>query len=76
MSEWTVDFVMGSVKRRGERERKMKMREKDNVYSGIAYGYDGVKMFGKWGIIISGSFSLDLNNEKIKFFNKPRLTIN
>ena len=47
-----------------------------NVYSGIAYGYDGVKMFGKWGIIISGSFSLDLNNEKIKFFNKPRLTIN
>ena len=29
MSEWTVDFVMGSVKRRGERERKMKMREKE-----------------------------------------------
>ena len=42
MSEWTVDFVMGSVKRRGERERKMKMREKDNVYSGIeSCGLDG-----------------------------------
>jgi hypothetical protein len=42
VSEWTVDFVMGSVKRRGERERKMKMREKDNVYSGIeSCGLDG-----------------------------------
>ena len=47
-----------------------------NFANGIGFGKSGVKMFGKWGIIISGSFSLDLNNEKIKFFNKPRLTIN
>tara|TARA_Y100001970_G_C14032066_1_gene749171 strand:- start:319 stop:930 length:612 start_codon:yes stop_codon:yes gene_type:complete len=47
-----------------------------NISSGIAYGHKGVKMFGQWGIINSGSFSLNTNTKKIKFFNNPKLTIN
>ena len=47
-----------------------------NISSGVAEGHDGVKMFGDWGIINSGSFSLDAGGKKIKFFNNPKLIIN
>ena len=46
-----------------------------NIDTGIAKGFSGVKMYGNWGNIISGSFSLDLNNNTVRFLEKPRLII-
>ena len=47
-----------------------------NVASGIGFSNGGVKMFGKWGMIESTSFSFDTSNHMIKFFNKPKLILN
>ena len=47
-----------------------------NISSGIVKGSDGIIMFGGWGVIESGSFSFDINSQKLKFFNKPTLQIN
>jgi len=47
-----------------------------NISDGTGTGKNGVKMFGEWGTIESESFSFDSNNEKIKFFNKPKLVLN
>ena len=47
-----------------------------DVSNGIGFGNNGVKMFGKWGIIEAGSFSFDTNNHMIKFYKKPKLILN
>ncbi|MAI02654.1 MAG: hypothetical protein CMP40_02350 [Rickettsiales bacterium] len=47
-----------------------------NVISGIGNGDNGVKMYGSWGMIESGSFSFDTINHKFLFNNKPTLLIN
>ncbi len=47
-----------------------------NVANGIGFGHSGVKMFGNWGIIEANSFSFDTSSHMIKFFNKPKLTLN
>lgn len=47
-----------------------------NVVNGIGFGNSGVKMFGKWGIIESKSFSFDTSKHIIKFYNKPKLILN
>lgn len=47
-----------------------------NVAEGTGYGKDGVKMFGEWGKIEANSFSFDANNQRVKFFNKPKLILN
>ena len=49
---------------------------KYNVANGIGFSNSGVKMFGKWGIIESNSFSFDTNDHTIKFYNKPKLVLN
>ena len=56
---------------------KLESTELDyNVSKGVGYGDDGVKMFGKWGVIEANSFFFDTNNQMIKFYNKPKLTLN
>ncbi len=47
-----------------------------NVSEGIGLGEEGVKMFGEWGRIEANAFSFDTKNQKIKFFNKPKLVLN
>ena len=47
-----------------------------NVSDGTGIGNDGVKMFGEWGSIEANSFSFNTNNQKIQFFNKPKLVLN
>ena len=47
-----------------------------NVANGIGFSNSGVKMFGEWGIIEASSFSFDTSDHMIKFYNKPRLTLN
>ena len=47
-----------------------------NVSNGIGFGNNGVKMFGKWGIIEADSFSFDTNDHMIKFYKKPKLILN
>ena len=47
-----------------------------NVANGIGFSNSGVKMFGKWGIIESSSFSFDTSHHTIKFYNKPKLIFN
>ena len=47
-----------------------------NISKGIGYGDDGVKMFGKWGVIEANSFFFDTSYQIIKFYNKPKLTLN
>ena len=47
-----------------------------NVANGVGFSNNGVKMFGKWGIIEATSFSFDTNDHMIKFYNKPRLILN
>ena len=47
-----------------------------NVSNGIGFGNNGVKMFGKWGIIEADSFSFDTNDHMIKFYRKPKLILN
>ena len=47
-----------------------------NVTDGIGFSNSGVKMFGKWGIIESSSFSFDTSDHTIKFYNKPKLVLN
>lgn len=47
-----------------------------NVVNGIGFGNDGVKMFGKWGIIEADSFYFDTNNHMIRFYNKAKLVFN
>lgn len=56
---------------------KLESTELDyNISKGVGYGDDGVKMFGKWGVIEANSFFFDTNNQMIKFYNKPKLTLN
>ena len=56
---------------------KLESAELDyNMSKGIGYGDDGVKMFGKWGVIEANSFFFDTNYQMIKFYNKPKLTLN
>ena len=47
-----------------------------NVANGVGFSNNGVKMFGKWGIIEATSFSFDTNDHMIKFYNKPKLILN
>ena len=47
-----------------------------NVANGVGFSNNGVKMFGKWGIIEASSFSFDTGDHMIKFYNKPRLILN
>ena len=47
-----------------------------NVANGVGFSNNGVKMFGKWGIIEANSFSFDTNDHMIKFYNKPKLILN
>ena len=47
-----------------------------NITNGIGFSDNGVKMFGKWGIIEASSFSFDTGDHMIKFYNKPRLILN
>ena len=47
-----------------------------NIASGLVKGNNGIIMFGDWGTIESGSFSLNVNNQKLKFFNNPSMRIN
>ena len=47
-----------------------------NISSGLIKGNNGITMFGKWGVIESGSFSFNINSQKLKFFNKPFMKIN
>ena len=56
---------------------KLESTELDyNISKGVGYGDDGVKMFGKWGVIEANSFFFDTNYQIIKFYNKPKLTLN
>ena len=56
---------------------KLESTELDyNISKGVGYGDDGVKMFGKWGVIEANSFFFDTNYQMIKFYNKPKLTLN
>ena len=54
--------------------------ESANIYydisSGLIKGNNGITMFGKWGVIESGSFSFNINSQKLKFFNNPFMKIN
>ena len=47
-----------------------------NISSGLIKGNNGITMFGNWGIIESDSFSFNINNQKLKFFNNPSMKIN
>ena len=47
-----------------------------NISSGLIKGNNGITMFGEWGVIESGSFSFNINSQKLKFFNKPFMKIN
>ena len=47
-----------------------------NVANGNGFSNNGVRMFGKWGIIEASSFSFDTSNHIIKFYNKPKLILN
>ena len=47
-----------------------------NISSGLIKGNNGITMFGKWGVIESGSFSFNINSQKLKFFNNPFMKIN
>jgi len=49
---------------------------KYNISEGTGHGSNGVKMLGEWGIIEANSFSFDINNQKIRFFDNPKLTLN
>ena len=56
---------------------KLESTELDyNISKGIGYGDDGVKMFGKWGVIEANSFFFDTSYQMIKFYNNPKLTLN
>ena len=56
---------------------KLESAELDyNISKGIGYGDDGVKMFGKWGVIEANSFFFDTSYQMIKFYNNPKLTLN
>ena len=56
---------------------KLESAELDyNMSKGIGYGDDGVKMFGKWGVIEANSFYFDTSYQMIKFYNNPKLTLN
>ena len=54
--------------------------ESANIYydisSGLIKGNNGITMFGNWGVIESDSFSFNINNQKLKFFNNPFMKIN
>ena len=47
-----------------------------NISSGLIKGNNGITMFGNWGVIESGSFSFNINSQKLKFFNNPFMKIN
>ena len=47
-----------------------------NITNGIGFSDNGVKMFGKWGIIEASSFSFDTGDHMIKFYNKTKLILN
>jgi hypothetical protein len=47
-----------------------------NISSGLIKGNNGITMFGNWGIIESDSFSFNIDNQKLKFFNNPSMKIN
>ena len=47
-----------------------------NISSGLIKGNNGITMFGNWGVIESDSFSFNINNQKLKFFNNPFMKIN
>ena len=47
-----------------------------NVANGTGFGSNEVQMFGEWGIIEANSFSFDTNDQIIKFYNNPKLTLN
>ena len=47
-----------------------------NIANGVGFSDNGVKMFGKWGIIEASSFSFDTGNHMIKFYNKTKLILN
>ena len=47
-----------------------------NISSGLIKGNNGITMFGYWGVIESGGFSFNMNNQKLKFFNNPSMKIN
>ena len=56
---------------------KLESSELDyNISNGVGFGDDGVKMFGKWGVIEANSFFFDTSYQIIKFYNKPKLTLN
>tara|TARA_A100001011_G_scaffold3950_1_gene4552 strand:+ start:18228 stop:18833 length:606 start_codon:yes stop_codon:yes gene_type:complete len=56
---------------------KLESTELDyNISKGVGYGSDGVKMFGKWGLIEATSFSFDTSHQMIRFYNNPKLTLN
>lgn len=47
-----------------------------NITNGIGFSDNGVKMFGKWGIIEASSFSFDTGDHMIKFYDKTKLILN
>ena len=56
---------------------KLESAELDyNISKGMGYGDNGVKMFGKWGVIEASSFFFDTTHQMIKFYNNPKLTLN
>ncbi len=56
---------------------KLESTELDyNISKGVGYGDNGVKMFGKWGVIEANSFFFDTSQQMIKFYNNPKLTLN
>lgn len=56
---------------------KLESTELDyNISKGVGYGDNGVKMFGKWGVIEANSFFFDTSHQMIKFYNNPKLTLN
>ena len=45
------------------------------INKGLVEGDNKVRMFGGWGTIESGSFSINLENQKLRFHNSPVLRI-